>query len=278
MFAGLIPDLVETGIPCILDCRRRLQPLFARSFPKVGVITGHSPDHSLQTGIAAHLPIGSLPGFLRPDASSFSRSRPRYLVADPIARDRFREQYGKERLLVGLAWHTDNPSSGHRRSIDLKLLAPILDCENVRWISLQYGDHDSLESEAKAVNAPIRIDRSVDQLADMDIFAAQIAALDLVITIDNSTAHLAGALGAETWVLLPFAPDWRWLQDREDSPWYPSMRLFRQPHRGDWPSVIQNVRKALSLRASTQHQSPTLKNGTLLVAPSETVTELVATG
>ena len=124
----------------------------------------------------------------------------------------------------------------------------------------------------------IRIDRSVDQLADMDTFAAQIAALDLVITIDNSTAHLAGALGAETWVLLPFAPDWRWLQDREDSPWYPSMRLFRQPHRGDWPSVIQNVRKALSLRASTQHQSPTLKNGTLLVAPSETVTELVANG
>ena len=77
------------------------------------------------------------------------------------------------------------------------------------------------------------------------IFAAQIAAMDLVITIDNSTAHLAGALGIPVWVLLPFAPDWRWLLDREDCPWYPAMRLFRQPEPGDWQSVVERVRNSL---------------------------------
>jgi len=69
--------------------------------------------------------------------------------------------------------------------------------------------------------------------------------MDLVITIDNSTAHLAAALGIPTWLLLPFAPDWRWLLDRDTSPWYPSMRIFRQPSAGDWPSVLDQVQRAL---------------------------------
>jgi ADP-heptose:LPS heptosyltransferase len=85
----------------------------------------------------------------------------------------------------------------------------------------------------------------VDQLADLDAFAAQVSAMDLVITIDNSTAHLAGALGVPIWLLLPFAPDWRWLRARQDSPWYPGMRLFRQTTQGGWPAVIQRVRELL---------------------------------
>lgn len=82
-------------------------------------------------------------------------------------------------------------------------------------------------------------------MVDMDLFAAQIAAMDLVITIDNSTAHLAGALGVPVWLMLPFAADWRWMTRREDSPWYPSMRLFRQPARGDWPSVVQLISREI---------------------------------
>jgi ADP-heptose:LPS heptosyltransferase len=116
---------------------------------------------------------------------------------------------------------------------------------DIRWVSLQYGDHDKLENQAAVANAPIFIDRSVDQFSNMDVFAAQIAAMDMVVTIDNSTAHLAAALGIPTWLLLPFAPDWRWLLTREVTPWYPTMRLFRQPRRGDWQSVIQRVKNAL---------------------------------
>jgi ADP-heptose:LPS heptosyltransferase len=83
------------------------------------------------------------------------------------------------------------------------------------------------------------------QWSDIDLFAAQIAAMDMVVTIDNSTAHLTGALGIPVWVLLPFAPDWRWLQTGEDSLWYPPMRLFRQSQRGDWQSVMQKVQNTL---------------------------------
>jgi ADP-heptose:LPS heptosyltransferase len=116
---------------------------------------------------------------------------------------------------------------------------------DIRWISLQYGDPDQLERQAVAAGAPLMIDRSVDQFLNIDRFAAQIAALDMVVTIDNSTAHLAGALGVPTWVLLPFVADWRWLREREDSPWYPTLRLLRQPARGDWQSVVEAVRSAL---------------------------------
>ena len=103
-----------------------------------------------------------------------------------------------------------------------------------------------MENQVDAAGATILIDRDVDQLSDMDLFAAQVAAMDLVITIDNSTAHLAGALGVPVWVLLPFAPDWRWMLDREDSPWYPTMRLFRQPRPSDWRSVVEKVSSGLA--------------------------------
>lgn len=84
-----------------------------------------------------------------------------------------------------------------------------------------------------------------DPLKDLDNFAAQISALDLIISVDNSTVHLAGALGIPVWVLLPFAPDWRWMLNRDDSPWYPTMKLFRQPSPGDWEVVIANVSNEL---------------------------------
>jgi hypothetical protein len=178
--------------------------------------------------------------------SDFAATATPYLFADSSVRDQLLTHYADGRRLIGLAWYTNNVKTGGFRSIDLSLPAPLFHLNIVRWISLQYGDHDLLESQIKVVNAPVFVDRAVDQLADMDLFAAQIAAMDLVITIDNSTAHLAGALGVPVWVLLPFAPDWRWLLEREDSPWYPTMRLFRQPIPGDRSSVVKTVRSALA--------------------------------
>ncbi|MGC2271746.1 MAG: tetratricopeptide repeat protein, partial [Candidatus Sulfotelmatobacter sp.] len=242
MFAGLIPDVVRTGNRCVLDCDTRLKPLFARSFPEVEVVGGHQlsmdSEGDPELDIAAHLPSGSLPGLFRKTHAAFAATASPYLVADPVARQRFRARYAGvdagQRRLAGLAWQTNNRKTGRCRSIDLSWFAPLLARTDIRWVSLQYGDHDALEKRAEAAGAPIVIDRSVDQFADIDAFAAQVAAMDLVLTIDNSTAHLAGALGIPTWVLLPFAPDWRWLQAREDSPWYPTLRLFRQPQRADW--------------------------------------------
>jgi Flp pilus assembly protein TadD len=262
MFAGLIPDAIRTGNRFVLDCDSRLQPLFARSFSEVEVVGRHHFGNDLkdpESDLAAHLPSGSLRGLFRTSSDAFAATTSPYLLADPAVRDQFRARYADGRCLVGLAWYTRNQQTGHDRSIDLSLLAPLFELKNIQWVSLQYGDHDDLENQANAANAPVFVDRSVDQLADIDIFAAQIAALDMVITIDNSTAHLAGALGVPVWVLLPFARDWRWLQVREDSPWYPSMRLFRQPQRGDWQSVIQKLGSALSLLTISRQTLPAWK-------------------
>lgn len=245
MFAGLIPDAIRSGNRCVLDCDARLKPLFARSFPGVDVVTTVTPESHPDLDIAAHLPSGSLAGLFRTSSAAFAATTSPYLVADPLAQARFRARYDDGRKLVGLAWHTKNKNTGRMRSIDLSLLASLLNRPGIQWVSLQYGDHDSLEEQVTAANVPILIDQEVDQFSNIDDFAAQIAAMDLVITIDNSTAHLAGALGVPTWVLLPFVPDWRWLQTRDDSPWYPTMRLFRQTKLEDWQSVVQRVESAL---------------------------------
>jgi tetratricopeptide (TPR) repeat protein len=249
MFAGLLPDVIRTGNRCVLDCDARLKTLFARSFRGIDVVSGdlagQLPENHPELEIAAHLPSGSLPGLFRASNAAFAATTSPYLVADPVAKERFRSKYSDGRRLVGLSWHTNNRKTGRDRSIDLSLLAPLFARPDIQWVSLQYGDHDMLENQAAVAGSPIFIDRSVNQLLDIDTFAAQIAAMDLVVTIDNSTAHLAGALGVPTWVLLPFAPDWRWLQAREDSPWYPTLRLFRQPKRGDWQSVVQRLQSAL---------------------------------
>ena len=169
--------------------------------------------------------------------TTFDGQRTAYVVFDLLFLD--------GRPLVGLAWHTRAGKTGRRRSIDLPGLEPLFSAAKVRWISLQYGEHAALAAQAEAAQAPILIDPSVDQFCDIDRFAAQVAALDLVITIDNSTAHLAAALGIPTWLLLPFVPNWRWLLATDRSPWYPSLRIFRQAKPGDWSRPLLEIRAAL---------------------------------
>ena len=245
MFAGLIPEVIRSGNRCVLDCDRRLQLLFARSFPAVEVVPRYDPTYTPGPDIVAHLPSGSLPNLLRRSSAAFAGTTSPYLFADPMARQRLRPRYADGRRLIGLAWHTTNRKTGGDRSVDLSLFTQLFARTDIRWISLQYGSHDELENQAAAAKVPILIDRDVDQLSDIDGFAAQVAAMDMVITIDNSTAHLAGALGVPTWVMLPFARDWRWFQARKDSPWYPTLRLFRQPQRGDWHSVLEQMQRDL---------------------------------
>jgi tetratricopeptide (TPR) repeat protein len=146
-------------------------------------------------------------------------------------------------LRVGLAWHGQQTFRGDRyryRSIPFSLLGPLFGIDNIHLFSLQMGE-GTLDLE----NAPDAITDLSPYVRDMADTAAQIMNLDLVISVDTSVAHLASSLGIPTWTLLPYVADWRWLQEREDSPWYPGMRLFRQPSPGDWVSVIDAVCNAL---------------------------------
>jgi hypothetical protein len=142
---------------------------------------------------------------------------------------------------IGVAWRG---SAAHRndrhRSVDLVTLAPLIS-EDAHWISLQYDD-DSDGSPSW----PPRLISYAGLWTDFADMAAVIDCLDLVITVDTSVAHLAGAMGKPVFILLPFNSDWRWLLEREDSPWYPSVRLFRQHRTESWSNVILRVRAACS--------------------------------
>src|SRR5207302_7418120 len=131
-------------------------------------------------------------------------------------------------------------------SIPLADLAPLASVPDVQFYSLQKGP-----AASSAPLAPLALTDLGPAVQDFADTAAALMHLDLLITIDTSVAHLAGALGRSVWVLLPYAPDWRWLLGRDDSPWYPTARLFRQPRPGDWPSVLHNVTAALHELSST---------------------------
>jgi tetratricopeptide (TPR) repeat protein len=144
-------------------------------------------------------------------------------------------------LRVGIAW-TGNPShpKNRARSVPLELLATLFDLDGVHFFSLQIG-----APEAELLGLKTRVVDLEPFTRDMADTAAQMMQMDLILSIDTSMAHLAGALGRPLWVMLNKVPDWRWLLEREDCPWYPTARLIRQPRQGDWPAVIERVRKDL---------------------------------
>jgi len=151
----------------------------------------------------------------------------------------------KTRLKVGIVWAGNAINRNtRRRTCGLESLLPLLGTPRVAFYSLQVG---SRSQDLAALPASVQVQDLSGQLRSFTDTAAVVAQLDLVITIDTSVAHLAGALGKPVWVLLPFVAEWRWMLSREDSPWYPTMRLFRQESLGDWSGVIARVAEALAL-------------------------------
>lgn len=144
---------------------------------------------------------------------------------------------------IGIAW-AGNPryKAGAQRSTRLATLLPLLRVINADWISLQKGEAAGQIAEiASQLNAEISLRDGSSSDCDLAETAALIATLDLVITTDTSIAHLAGAMGKPVWILLPRIADWRWMEDVETTPWYPTARLFRQRRRGDWGEVQERV-------------------------------------
>ena len=157
-------------------------------------------------------------------------------------------------MRIGLSWRSGNPRFGTAKSLALTDFEPVLETPNSVFIDLQYGDTtDERGALERSCGRTLHHDTDIDSLADLDAFAAQVAAMDLVITASNTTAHMAGALGVPCWVLVPTGPGllWYWFLDRSASPWYPSPRLFRQAAPGDWAPVVQQVNAALADFASS---------------------------
>lgn len=189
-----------------------------------------------------HSPLLSLPHAFHTDLAHVPSDVP-YLHAMPEKRARWREKLGPAtKRRVGVLW-SGRPAQtdDYKRSMCLEDLAPLLsmDCD---FVSLQ---KEVRGRDRPALEAHANLRHFGDQLEDFGDTAALCEAMDLIVSVDSSVAHLAGALGKPLWVMLAAIPDWRWLLERDDCPWYPSARLYRQPRAGDWASVVERVRRDL---------------------------------
>jgi tetratricopeptide (TPR) repeat protein len=191
-----------------------------------------------------HCPLLSLPRLARTDEDSIPP--PAHFAVPSPMKQKWNETLGEKRgMRVGIVWAgTPSHLNDRNRSFACRLFAPLLEIPQAQWFSLQVGPAAAQLAEP-GIQGKVR-DLS-PELTDYAETAAAVTQLDLVITADTSVAHLAGSLGTPVWMLTPFAPDWRWLLEREDSPWYPAMRLFRQATRGDWEGVVRAVAVALRL-------------------------------
>lgn len=255
MFASCIPDLIQQEGSCVIECNSRLASLFARSFG-MPVHGGAKQDDSAWLKAFPQLgwqvPIGSLPRIFRRDTAAFARRTSPYLRADPERTAVWRERFGTlgEGSKIGIAWRGGNAKTrGGLRSIELEALAPLLSVPGSQFVSLQHGAVDG-EIAALLRERGLRVASWPDTGADLDELAAMIAALDRVVTIDNTVAHLAGALGIPVWILLARGAEWRYGVDQARMPWYPQARLFRQHASAPgWGATVSAAATALGAEA-----------------------------
>jgi len=252
MFANMLDTLSWMADKIITECEERLVPLFQRSFPKIQfVVREQKPNPMLlDRDIDYQVPIGSLAQWLRRNESQFPKKES-YLSASSEKASQLQDKYKgltDDRFLVGISWKSINHGVEKEKSTILENWTPILSQPDCFFVNLQYGDIEQEISEYySSTGILIYTDQEINPLTNLDDFAAQISALDLVISISNTTVHMSGALGKKVWTLLPYVPDWRWMLKREDTPWYPTMKLFRQSQMNDWRDVFQRVSLALKL-------------------------------
>jgi len=242
-FIRFVERIAKVGGRIVVEAQKPLLPLLR---PIAAIDQLISPGDPLPP-IDCHLPLLSLPEILGPLRADPSIAGP-YLVADPARRALWRPRLERPgHCRIGLTW-AGNPgyAADSQRSIDSALLIDSLDAPGLALFSLQKdlrpGDAEILAARADRVT-PLGPD-----LRDFVDTAAVIAELDLLICVDSAVPHLAGALGRPAWVLSRYAPDWRWNYRHDDSPWYPSLRLFHQNTPLDWPEVLTRVKAALAAR------------------------------
>ncbi|MEX0979056.1 MAG: tetratricopeptide repeat-containing glycosyltransferase family protein, partial [Pirellulales bacterium] len=240
--------LKRSAATVLVECKPTLQALL-KTAP--GIDRFVNPGEAQREAFDFYVPLLSLPGALGTTLETIPAEVP-YLFAEPGRIEHWRRELsGSSEFKVGIAWQgRPTYALDAFRSIPLAEFAPLAECPRVRLFALQKGHGreqlESLDGKLPIVDLAASLDLGSDAFVDT---AAVMMNLDLVITSDTSMAHLAGALGVDVWVALAQVPDWRWLLDRQHSPWYPTMRLFRQPRLGDWADVFAQMAGPLQLLA-----------------------------
>jgi len=243
-FIRYVGQLLAADARVVLRVQAPLVRLVRQSFPDAeAVVSSDDPVPEFDV----HCPMISLAHVMGTSLANVPGVTP-YLIADPLQSSHWQEALGRLGPVrkIGLVW-AGAPRQGmkrvhamdKRRSINLDLLAPLMAMPNVHWISLQIG------GGAEIARTGFPLGNPMGRMQDFADTAALVAGLDLVISVDTAVAHLAGALGVPVWVMSRFDSCWRWLAGREDTPWYPGMRVFRQTQSGEWGGVIERVRREL---------------------------------
>jgi tetratricopeptide (TPR) repeat protein len=240
-FIRFVAPLAQRGVRVIVQTPSELRGLLATA---AGVAATVATTDTVPV-CDAEIPLLSLPYRLGVDADDVSVAGGGYLRSDPARKQVIDTAYARDDTStprIGIAWAgAPRHRNDIRRSMPLALLAPLLTLPDIRWYSLQKGSGAAQIDAVPEAQAMTPLDAH----SDFAQTAALIDALDAVVSVDTSIAHLAGALGKPVFVLLPYAPDWRWGIAGDRTPWYPTARLFRQPAIGDWASVVASVRDAL---------------------------------
>jgi tetratricopeptide (TPR) repeat protein len=248
-FASLLYEARNLADGLIVSVDKRLLDMFTRSFDGIRFIARNVLLS--ETEYDAHIPLGGLGGLLRPDLPSFSQQPFKFLKPDAAKIETYKrwlEPFSGR--TIGIAWQTQNRRNNHVRNVDLQLLVNAFKNENVRLINLQYGD---TTAETDQVNqkqgVQVLTHPTLDRFNDIEGLSALMAACDSIVTIDNSTVHLAAAMGLDTHLILPLFPDWRWSYVDEGSPWYPHLNIYRQDTRYDWEAVLKQFVSKLAVVA-----------------------------
>jgi tetratricopeptide (TPR) repeat protein len=242
-FLNLISEL---GVDLVLEVEDRLAPLYRRSFPQADVVVAEQAAYLERSDIGYQTPIGSLARWFRTSITSFADYRP-FFRPDVDKSSAARAKLQSEttgRYFVGISWTSNNPYVGDKKSIDLATLLNALDLPDVQLVNLQYGNHDEAIEEAIAQTGVSLIPSGVDNTNDLDGLAAVTNALDLVVSIGHTTAHLAGAIGKRNLVLLPSSPFVHWLATGSECIWYANSTLIRRaPGDADWSVALKEMRR-----------------------------------
>ena len=243
LFASCVPDLIASGVRCVIECAPKLQKLFKRSFTGTTIREPRADGDDLDERIDFEVPIGSLPMYYRPSIDAFPRHTG-YLKADPDRVAVWKEKLAVlgSGLKVGISWRGGTlKTRGPVRSIDLAQFAPVFAVPGVLFVNLQYTDGADAEIAALPGDQRCKIFSWEDALMDYEETAALTAALDLTLSVSTSLVDLAGSLGCPIWIMAPVTPEWRYGHMGDAMAWYPSARVFRQQHWDSWTEVIEDV-------------------------------------
>jgi Flp pilus assembly protein TadD len=247
-FIRFLPIVKALGGRVVLACRSILHRLMT-DCPGADEVVDDTPSTIRLIRPDFRISLLDLPGLLGTRIDNIPKQVP-YIRANPVLAEDWRKRIAQKGFQVGLCW-AGLPTQGNDRdrSMPLSAFAPLARIADVNFYSLQKG---AAATQAQQPPAGMSLTDVSTELKDFADTAALISNLDLVITVDTAVAHLAGALARPVWTLLRYAADWRWLLERDDTPWYPTMRLFRQPRIGDWEAVMEQV--APDLQALVREQ------------------------